>query len=90
MTSYRASWLELVLPAVDAVRHLVLAVEGLVSEHVLAVRADEALRMPSLVEGVQDRPGSEGLGTLGTDSARHVLDCLPSRSNRIFIKKRAS
>ncbi len=73
LTAYRASWLELVLPAVDTVRHLVLAVEGLVSEHVLAVRADEALRMPSLVECVQDRPSSEGFGTLGTDSARHVF-----------------
>ncbi len=59
--------------------------EGLVREHVLAVRADEALRMPSLVEGVQDRPSSEGLGTLGTDSARHVLDCLPSIKIRTFI-----
>lgn len=92
----RTSWLELLLPAVDAVGDLVFAVEGLVGELVLAVGAHEALRVPPLVQGVQDGAGREGLCTLGTDSARHgfksirrahALRCFrPGQINKNSIK----
>lgn len=51
-SAYRASRLELLLPAVDAVGHLVFAVERLVGQLVLAARAHETLRVPSLIQGV--------------------------------------
>ena len=80
--SYRATGLELFLPAVDAVGHLILAVERLVSQLVLAASTDKAFRVPPLIEGVQNGSRGEGFGTFCANSTGHFPVTSTQTDNR--------